>query len=213
MQSIVKDSTFKHYCSFAMVWVFLNYNILNTWLDMDDLVKRYPSFDADATPPSKRMPRHFWYFVSIALRVYSMTFVWLAVTFVILVSVYFVVVKVLALDSNSFDRILKGDTNALLKLTSKQKEESETLSVRDLFDFMFSFVVGPNGIVFIAQQWFFTILLCVSFSLTMGPVGSMDQKEGRKPVLHVFFVMLLVTLNTHFFFNSNVRSSRTKATD
>ena len=210
VQSIVKDSSFKHYCSLAMVWVFLNYNILNTWLEMDEIVKKYPSAADDTT---HRVTHHILFFVYIVARVYVMTFVWLSITLILLVSVYFIVVKVLALDSNSFDQILKGDTQALLKLTSRQKDgESNTLSVRDLFDCMFSFVSTTNGIIFLGQHCVFTILLCVLFALQMGPVGSMDDKNARKPVLHMFFVMLLVTSNMHFFFNSSAPSTRKEAT-
>lgn len=184
----IKDIGFKEGFSHTLIWAFLNYNIVMQWINLDDWIQTYDTFD---TPV-----KHTMYFMYILSRIYINTFVCLALLLLTLILIYFLILKMLSFDSGVFNRLVNGDKTVIKEFLPVQNEKDTDITARDLFDMTFSCFYTKTS--FLAIHAMITIFFSVLFSTLFTNHRYFRNKDNRKPVLHTYFIMLFLITNYHF---------------
>jgi hypothetical protein len=184
----IKDVSFKEGFSYSLIWIFINYNIVMQWINIDEWVKTYNHYDK----PTK----HNIFFLYILFKIYSNTIVCLVLLLIVLIIIYFLILKMLSFDSGLFNRLVNGDKNVIKEFLPEKNKDSTEITTKDLFDMIFSSILMKTN--FMIQHLFIVIVFSVLFSMVISSYKYFSNKDNRKVNLHVYFIMLFIMINYHF---------------
>lgn len=174
---IIKDAQFQQGTSFALVFVFLLYNIIGKSVDFTEVTSTYPESSAEETNKAL-WTHHICWFLMLTIKIYFWTFVCLIYTFLILLLVLYLVLFVIKFDAGVFKQMGKGfKTDTLIKLSKEYVAQSEKqITTRDVCSLIFSFIFKKTKI-FIGFG-LITLVLAFTFStIVVKPIHMKTQKS------------------------------------
>jgi hypothetical protein len=195
---IIKDIEFKRGCSLAAIGGYILYNIINMMIDYDRIAITYPENDDEG---NDNWTNHIMYFINITIAIYLWTLLYMILSFIVLFIFKLLILNIIKFDSSIFKKMSditkSGNASDILFGLSDEyavKSKNE-ITIKDLWDMMFSFISYKKGLLFIAKLLVVSILVSIIFASTVAPPQKMKQKKNRNTNLRLFLItQFVVTL-------------------
>lgn len=190
---LLTNTNFHIALSTTLFLLLFNFNVITYWFDLKDEGRQNISIT--------NKHQNTWYFMSLLLRVYAMTLVWMCVSFVLIVIFFIVIIKAISFDSSVFKRVIDGDREALVNMTNeltREKKDDDTITVRLLSDMMFGcFTKSPSNFK-ILLLFVISLAMTIIFSYTIAPYKYMQDSRLQKQNTQYYFAVLCVVMNALF---------------
>jgi hypothetical protein len=193
---IIKDIEFKRGCSLAAIGGYILYNIINMMIDYDRIAITYPENNNEEGDDN--WTNHILYFINITIAIYLWTLLYMLLSFIILFIFKLLILNIIKFDSSIFKKM--GDitksgnaSDILFGLSDEYAVKSKNeITIKDLWDMMFSFISYKKGLLFIAKLLVVSILVSIIFASVVAPPTKMKQKKNRNTNLRLFLITQFV---------------------